>query len=136
MKMSDSFKVTVRATSIAVSDGTNAMIMLSPLINMLTYEDEYVEETKTLGFMYDEDTDTLYLHKGVDLKYLQRLLLNMEVSYDLYHPYRKMNFEYEEIIAPRNDEQVDVINFIAGLNQHATNIDASQLFLVKKPGFG
>ena len=47
-----------------------------------------------------------------------------------------MEFEYEEIIAPRNDEQVDVINFIAGLNQHATNIDASQLFLVKQPGFG
>ena len=68
MKMSDSFKVTVRATSIAISDGTNAMIMLSPLINMLTYEDEYVEETKTLGFMYDEDTDTLYFHKGVDVK--------------------------------------------------------------------
>ena len=134
--MSDSFKVTVRATSITISDGANAMYMLSPLINMLTYEDEYVEETKTLGFMYDEDTDTLYLHKGVDLKYLQRLLLNMEVSYGLYHPYREMEFEYEEIIAPRNDEQVDVINFIAGLNQHAANIDASQLFLVKKPGFG
>lgn len=60
----------------------------------------------------------------------------MEVKYDLYDPYREMNFEYDEIIAPRNDEQVDVINFIAGLQHHASNINASQLFIVKPPGFG
>jgi hypothetical protein len=47
-----------------------------------------------------------------------------------------MEFEYEEIIAPRDDDQVDVINFIAGLQQHSSNIEASQIFLVKKPGFG
>ena len=51
--MSDSFKVTVRATSITISDGANAMYMLSPLINMLTYEEGYVEEAETLGCMWD-----------------------------------------------------------------------------------
>lgn len=134
--MSEAFKVTVKATSIEIQDGANAMYMLSPLIDMLTYEDEFVEETKTLGFLYDEETDTLYLHKGVDIKYLQRLLVNMEVSYKLYDQPRPMKFEYEEIIGPRNEEQVDVINFIAGLKHHAQNINESQLFLVKKPGFG
>lgn len=134
--MSDAFKVTVRATSIQISDGVNAIYMLSPLIDRLTYEDEFEEATKTLGFIYDEDTDTLFLHKGVDLQYIQRLLLNMEVSYKLYDPYRPMKFEYEEIIAPRDDDQVDVINFIAGINHHSSNINDSQLFLVKKPGFG
>lgn len=134
--MSDAFKVTVRATSIQISDGANAIYMLSPLIDRLTYEDEFEEATKTLGFIYDEDTDTLFLHKGVDLQYIQRLLLNMEVSYKLYDPYRPMKFEYEEIIAPRDDDQVDVINFIAGINHHSSNINDSQLFLVKKPGFG
>lgn len=134
--MSESFKVTVKATSIEIQDGANAMYMLSPLIDMLTYEDEFAEETKTLGFIYDEETDTLYLHKGVDLKYLQRLLVNMEVTYKPYDQYRPMRFEYEEVIAPRNNDQVDVINFIAGLHQHAGNINESQLFLVKKPGFG
>jgi hypothetical protein len=134
--MSEAFKVTVKATSIEIQDGANAMYMLSPLIDMLTYEDEFVEETKTLGFLYDGETDTLYLHKGVDIKYLQRLLVNMEVSYNLYDKPRPMKFEYEEIIAPRNEEQVDVINFIAGLKHHAQNINEPQLFLVKKPGFG
>lgn len=134
--MSTTFTVTIKATSITISNGMEAFQLLTPLINMLTYEDEFVEETKTLGFMYDEPTDTLFLHKGVDIKYLQRLLIDMEVKYDLYDPYREMDFEYDEIIAPRNDEQVDVINFIAGLQHHASNINASQLFIVKPPGFG
>ena len=134
--MSTTFNVTIRATSITVYPGQESMTLLQPLIDLLTYEDEFVEETKTLGYMYDDDTDTLYLHKGIDPNYLKRLLINVEFSYDLYHEYRKMNFEYDEIIAPRNDEQVDVINFIAGLNQHSSNIDESQLFLVRRPGFG
>ena len=134
--MSTTFNVTIRATSITVYPGQESMTLLQPLIDLLTYEDEFVEETKTLGYMYDADTDTLYLHKGIDPNYLKRLLINVEFSYDLYHEYRKMNFDYDEIIAPRNDEQVDVINFIAGLNQHSSNIDESQLFLVRRPGFG
>ena len=134
--MSESFLVTIKATSITVYPGEKASYMLEPLLNMLTYEDEFAETEKTLGFLYDSDTDILYLHKGVDINYLKRLLINIEVVSDLYHPYREMNFEYEEIIAPRDEDQVDVINFIAGLNHHANNIDQSQLFLVKKPGFG
>jgi hypothetical protein len=47
-----------------------------------------------------------------------------------------MKFEYEEIVSPRNDEQRDVINFIAGLKHFSENKNSRQLFLVKKPGFG
>ena len=130
------FKVTVRATSIRVYPGEEALYPLQRLLNLLTYEDEYVEETKTLGYILDSDTDTLYLHKGVDLNYLKRLLLNVEFVNDPYDDYDEMKFEYEEIIPPRNDEQVDVINFIAGQFHHQDNIDKPQLFLVKNPGFG
>ena len=129
------FKVTVRATSITVYPGEEALYPLQSLLNLLTYEDEYVEETKTLGYILDSDTDTLYLHKGVDLNYLKRLLVNVEFVNDPYDDYDEMKFEYEEIIPPRNDEQVDVINFIAGQFHHH-NIDKPQLFLVKAPGFG
>lgn len=130
------FDVTIRATSITVYPGKKSFMLLQPLIDLLTYEDEFVEETKTLGYMYDDDTDVLYLHKGVDPNYLKRLLVNVNFIYDLYHPCKEMKFEYDEIIAPRNDEQIDVINFIAGLNHHMANINDSQLFLVKAPGFG
>lgn len=134
--MSTTFTVTIRATSLTVFPGEEASYMLQPLIDLLTYEDEYVEETKTLGYMYDSDTDILYLHKGVDLNYLKRLLLDVEFVNDSYHDFKEMEFEYDEIIAPRNNEQVDVINFIAGINQHSNNLDARQIFLVKQPGFG
>ena len=130
------FKVTVRATSILVTPGEEAMDYLDPLIDLMTYEDEFVEETKTLGFMYDKETDTLYMHKGVDVQYLNRLLPNSKIIYDEYHPCKPMKFEYEEVIPPRNVEQEDVINFIAGLNHHADNIDVRQIFLVKTMGFG
>lgn len=130
------YTITIRATSITVDHGYEAMETLLPLLDMMTYEDEFVEETKTLGFMYDENTDTLYLHKGVDIEYMRKLLMDTEIKFNLFHPYQNMNFEYEEIIAPRDDDQVDVINFIAGLADHQGNCDASQIFLVKKPGFG
>lgn len=129
--------ITVKATSITVSNGLLVMDLLQPLFNLCTYEDEYVEETKTLGFLYDEETDTIYLHKGVDINYLVKLLGNdCEIRYDLYDEYRDMEFEYEEVIAPRSDEQVDVINFICGQQDHASNIDASQIFLVLGTGKG
>lgn len=132
-----SILITVKATSITVSNGSLVMDLLVPLFNLLTFEDEYSEETKTLGFLYDEETDTIFLHKGVDLDYLVRLIGNdCEIRYDLYDEFKEMEFEYEEIIAPRNDEQVDVINFITGQQDHASNIEASQIFLVKQPGFG
>ena len=132
-----SILITVKATSITVSNGSLVMDLLVPLFNLLTFEDEYSEETKTLGFLYDEETDTIFLHKGVDLDYLLKLLGNdCEVRYDLYDECKDMEFEFEEVIAPRSDEQVDVINFICGQQDHAANIDASQIFLVKAPGFG
>lgn len=130
------YKVRIRATCLIVTPGQEASFLLEPLLDMLTYEDEFIESTRTLGYLYDEQTDQLFIHKGVSLDYLKRLLLNVEFVQELYHPYKEMTFEYEEIIAPRNEEQVDVINFITGLKHHADNINDSQLFLVKKPGFG
>ena len=132
---STNFIVTVRATSITVSNGEEASYLLATLIDNLTYEDEFAEDTKTLGFIYDKDTDTLFLHKGVSVEYLQRCLGNVTVKYELCHPYKPMKFEYEEIIAPRNEEQMDVIDFITGQRYH-DNMTASQIFLVKDPGFG
>ena len=110
--------------------------LLQPLLNLLTYEDEYVEQIKTLGFMLDEETDILYLHKGVDPEYLRRLLINVHFVLEPCDPCKEMDFEYDEIITPRNEEQVDVINFITGTNEHSSNIKDSQIFVVKKPGFG
>ena len=57
--MSTSFIVTIRSTSLTVFQWQEAMMLLHPLIDLLTYEDEFVEETKKPGYMYDSDTDKL-----------------------------------------------------------------------------
>ena len=60
------FKVYLRSTSIKITPGVEASVPLDPLIEMLTYEDEFAEETKTLGYIYDEEDDAIYFHRGVD----------------------------------------------------------------------
>lgn len=134
--MATEFTVTIRATSIQVYPGQEAIIPLQPLLNLLTYEDEYAEQTKTLGFMLDTETDILYLHKGVDPEYLRRLLVHVKFIMEPCDPCREMKFDYEEIIPPRNDEQIDCINFITGTHEHLSNAKDTQIFLVKNPGFG
>ena len=130
------FQVTIRATSISVTPGQEALTPLAPLLQLHEYEDEFQEVVKTLGFMYDEQHDRIFLHKGIDINYLRRLLGECEIRYDKYHPYKEMNFEFEEIFPPKNDDQRDCIDFIAGEKAHAQNINDSQIFLVKEPGFG
>ena len=130
------FKVTVRATSVLVEPGDEAMDKLEKLLDLLTYEDEFAEETKTLGYLYDEQMNILYLHKGVDLEYLRGCLGDCRFISFPSHRYEEMNFEYDEIVAPRDDDQADVIDFICGQGNHSSNLEDSQIFLVKQPGFG
>lgn len=130
------FIVTVRATSILVSPGQDAFVPLKPLLDMHEYEDEYQDETKVLGYMYDEEHDTLYLHKGIDLEFLRRLLGDAEFKYDPYDPFKEMNYEFEEVIPPRDDDQISAIHFISGEHEYSSNINDSQIFLVLDTGKG
>ena len=130
------FKLTIRATSITITPGKEAIELLTPLINLHTFEDEFQEMTRVLGFMYDEKYDTLYFHKGVDIDYIRRLLINVEIKQDPFTPYREMKFDFEEFIPPRDDDQVDVINFLAGIKTHIASSNDPQLFLVKMGSFG
>ena len=130
------FQITIRATSVIITPGKEAMEPLQPLIQLHVYEDEFQDEVRTLGFLYDEQYDRCFLHKGVDINYLRRLLGECEIKYEKYHPYKEMAFEFEEIFPPKNDDQKDCINFIAGEGSHSQNANDSQIFLVKEPGFG
>lgn len=130
------FQITIRATSVIITPGKEAMEPLQPLIQLHVYEDEFQDEVRTLGFLYDEQYDRCFLHKGVDINYLRRLLGECEIKYEKYHPYKEMDFEFEEIFPPKNDDQRDCINFIAGEGSHSQNVNDSQIFLVKEPGFG
>lgn len=134
--MKTEFNITVRPTSYTVYPGKEAMQLMSQLLYQLEYEDEYNEELVQLGYMLDEENDILYLHKGVSLAYIRQLLTHVNVVYGVADTPHEMKFEYDEIVPPRNREQQDVINFISGMNEHDSNIDDNQIFIVKPPGFG
>lgn len=130
------FIVTVRATSVLIFPGDEAMELLDKLLDILTYEDEFAEETKTLGYLYDQEMNILYLHKGVDIEYIRKTLVNVKLINFPCHRYEEMKFEYEQIVAPRDEEQVDYINFICGQQDHSANLDSSQIFLIAGTGKG
>ena len=130
------FTVTVKATCITITPGKEACDVLEPLINLHTYEDEFQDETKVLGFMYDEKYDTLYFHKGIDLNYIRRLLINVKIVEDPFTPYREMQYDFEEFIPPRDEDQKDCIDFLSAKNLHVKTANDSQVFLVKHGGFG
>lgn len=130
------FTVTVKATCITITPGKEACDILEPLINLHTYEDEFQDETKVLGFMYDEKYDTLYFHKGIDLNYIRRLLINVNMVEDPFTPYREMQYDFEEFIPPRDEDQRDCIDFLSAKNLHVKTAKDSQVFLVKSGGFG
>ena len=130
------FTVTVKATCITITPGKEACDILEPLINLHTYEDEFQDETKVLGFMYDEKYDTLYFHKGIDLNYIRRLLINVKIVEDPFTPYREMQYDFEEFIPPRDEDQKDCIDFLSAKNLHVKTANDSQVFLVKHGGFG
>ena len=131
-----SFRIEVRATSVLITPGKEAMGYLTPLINLHTYEDEFVGETKTLGFLYDEAHDTLYFHKGIDIQYVRRLLPGAVVENNPYDPYKEMRYQFEEIIPPRDEDQVSIIHFITGEHEYSSNAKDQQIFLVFGTGGG
>ena len=130
------FTVTIKSTCITITPGKEACDILEPLINLHTYEDEFQDETKVLGFMYDDKYDTLYFHKGISLEYVKRLLINVKIVTDHFSPYREMQYDFEEFLPPRDDDQKDYINFLAGVNNHIDTANLSQVFLVATGGSG
>lgn len=129
------YQITVRATSVLVHPGQEASKLLQLLLDQFHFEDEFEETENVLGYIYDSATDILYLNKGVDVHYVKRLLGDATIIFEDYDEYDQMKFEWEEIVPPRDDEQIDVVDFISGNNGH-DNSDKSQIFLVKEPGFG
>ena len=125
--MSTTFDVKLYTTSITVYPGKEACSLLTPLLNLFEYEDEYLEKEIVLGYVLDESEDLLYLNRGVDIEYLRRLLISAKITKQDAVKAENMIYDYEEIISPRNDDQKDVINFIAGLNQHSSNHHNQQL---------
>ena len=130
------FEIHVYPTHISISNGHEAFMKLENLIEMFEYEDEYEEVIKKLGYVLRDDNDTLYFNKGVDIDYLRRTLGNAKIINHQPSNSEDMIFEYEEIIPPRDEEQVEMINFVSAAAEWAKSKDTPQIFMVSAVGTG
>ena len=130
------FEIGIYPTHITVSNAKEASVKLSRLLELFEYEDEYEEVMNILGYVINEEKDILYFNKGVDVEYIRKCLVDVTVkTYSAFEP-DEMIFDYEEIIPPRNEEQVEMINFVSAANEWSTTSDSSQIFMVSAVGTG
>ena len=132
------FNIDVYTTHITVDNSMEAEELIEPLLARMIYEDTYAtdEILKERGYVFDTDADLLYLHRGVDLTYLQRLLINSKVRIHEPDEYDSMEYQFEEVIPPRDQLQVDIIDFFKGINGHANTAGCHQLLLQAGTGTG
>lgn len=130
------FEIGIYPTHITVSNAKEASVKLSRLLELFEYEDEYEEVMNILGYVINEEKDILYFNKGVDVEYIRKCLVDVSIkTYSAFEP-DEMIFDYEEIIPPRNEEQVEMINFVSAANEWSTTSDSPQIFMVAKTGVG
>ena len=130
------FEIGIYPTHITVSNAKEASVKLSRLLELFEYEDEYEEVMNVLGYVINEEKDILYFNKGVDVEYIRKCLVDVTIkTYSAFDP-DEMIFDYEEIIPPRNEEQVEMINFVSAANEWSTTSDSPQIFMVSAVGTG
>ena len=74
------FNIDIYPTHISISNAKEAVIKLEKLIELFEYEDEYEEVMKTLGYAVNDQTDTLYFNKGVDIDYIRKCLGEVNIT--------------------------------------------------------
>ena len=130
------FEIGIYPTHITVSNAKEASVKLSRLLELFEYEDEYEEVMNVLGYVINEEKDILYFNKGVDVEYIRKCLVDVSIkTYSAFEP-DEMIFDYEEIIPPRNEEQVEMINFVSAANEWSTTSNSPQIFMVSAVGTG
>lgn len=88
-----------------------------------------------IAYYVDEGHDKLYLPLGVDIDYLERLF---RTKAEYYHGWEreKVSVPYTMHTEPRNEDQVETIDFLLQRNKYANTLNITQLGLNLPTGFG
>lgn len=89
-----------------------------------------------LGMYYDKNNRKLYLPRGIDIWYVEKLLgVNAKIlvnQYDKYHTYEDAMIKY----LPRDDAQKEALKFMIGSGKYMNNQYKSQLSVNLSTGKG
>lgn len=127
-------KIVVKNTCIVINDyNFNDCINLEKQFRVydpLTHSIHYV------GIYYDKDERKLYLPRGVDIWYVEKLLnCKATVERNMYNPFDR----YDDIkirFLPRNEDQQKAIRFMVGSGEYMETSTKSQLQLNLNTGKG
>ena len=133
-------KITVTNTAIIVN---NYEVGDCPNLerNFLIY-DPICHKTTPLGMYYDEENKRLYLPRGIDLYYVERIVKESSMDYDVdigreypnkyHHIKNKIMMKY----APKDERQVETLKFALCLEQYSQNANRAQFAINLNTGAG
>jgi len=129
-------RIVVNTTSIAIEEYKKGNY--KKLMNSLSVWDSYPNGGKYISysaFIEDEESDTLYIHRGYDLKELMSCYPYHNLVFDLIpdsFKHMKLNMKSK----PRNELQQNCIRFLLGIGNYKDTADENQKFVCLDPGTG
>lgn len=100
----------------------------------LSIYDRALHKRIPLGYEYNEENKTLYIPRGVNLKYLERLFNEKPVINYTADSYDKVSIKLKTM--PRDEVQQKSIAFLTGHGEFNRTLWESQLLLQLDPGVG
>lgn len=133
-------KITVTNTAIIINDYTPGDC---PVLerNFLIF-DPICHNLNPMGMYYDEETKRLYLPRGIDLYYVEKLIKESSAYYDVSigkeYPYKYRHIQEKIMMkyAPKDDRQVETLKFALCLEQYEQNSNRSQFSINLNTGAG
>ena len=133
-------KITVTNTAIIIN---NYEVGDCPNLerNFLIY-DPIFHKTTPLGMYYDEENRRLYLPRGIDLYYVEKIVKESSLDYDVdigrEYPYKYHHIKNKIMMkyAPKDERQVETLKFALCLDQYAQNSNRAQFAINLNTGAG
>ena len=117
-------KIVVTNTAIIINDyhkGDNERIEQT-----FSVWDPLTHKLVPFGMYYDELNERLYLPRGIDLWWVRKCLDEKFYHRETHHKY-KMIDNIQLKYRPRDEQQIQALQFMCGVNEYEENTDATQL---------
>ena len=117
-------KIVVTNTAIIINDyhlGDNETIEQT-----FSVWDPVIHKVVPFGMHYDSLNERLYLPRGIDIWWVRKCLDEKYYHRQMHHKYKSID-NIQLKYKPRDEQQIQALQFMCGVNEYEENIDATQL---------
>lgn len=126
-------KIVVTNTAIIVND--YEMGDSEKLEQTFSVWDPVIHKLVPFGMNYDVMNKRLYLPRGIDIWWVRNCFDEKYYSRESNHPYKNIN-NIQLKYRPRDDKQIQALQFMCGVNEYEENADICQLSVNLNTGKG